>query len=67
MTNREKLNQMTDEELSSFFCDAMEEIAAIIGASVWSCDICPVGDLCRHRNGPKGFNAWLSQEAEEDA
>lgn len=65
MTNREKLNQMSDEALSHFFCRAMEDIEENAKDGDWCCDLCPVKNLCR--KGHTGFLTWLKQEAEEDA
>ena len=58
MTNREKLNAMSTEELASFFCDRVEDIHEI--ANVDSCNICPVRKLCK--KGNNGFRAWLEKE-----
>lgn len=65
MKNREKLNQMTDEELGHFFCRAMEDIADKTTDKDWCCDICPARSLCS--KGHTGFVTWLAQEAKEDA
>ena len=51
MTTREKLRQMSDEELGRFLC------------SLSTCGICPLGGLCE--SGRNGFIAWLNEEAEE--
>ena len=60
MTNRDRLNQMTNEELSELFCDKLEQIVA--EADIDVCDICPVRKLCK--KGHNGFLAWLGKEAE---
>ena len=60
MTNREKLNSMTNEELASFFCDAMEDIAD--KADIDVCDICPVRKLCK--KGQTGFLVWLNSDTD---
>lgn len=60
MTNRDKLNQMTNEELSELFCYTLEQAAEQENADV--CDICPVRSLCK--KGHNGFLAWLNKEAE---
>lgn len=61
MTNRDKLNSMTDEELSELFCKTMEDIADKTKEDDWCCDICPVGNICKSKNN--GFLAWLRKEA----
>ena len=61
MTNFEKLKSMTDEELSSFFCAKMEDIAYKIDVDV--CDICPVRKLCK--KGQTGFLIWLNSDTDK--
>ena len=51
MTNREKLRQMSDEELGKFLC------------SLSICGFCPLDELCE--SGRKGFIAWLNEEADD--
>lgn len=60
MTNRDRLNQMTNEELSELFCNTLEQ--AVEKADVDVCDICPVKELCK--KGYNGFLACLNKEAE---
>ena len=62
MTNREKLNDMTDRQLVDLFCSAMEKIADKTKGKDWCCDICPVSNLCKGKNN--GFLKWLEKEAE---
>lgn len=62
MTNRDKLNSMTDEELSDFFCKAMEDIADKTKDNDWCCDLCPVTHICK--KGHNGFLAWLKSDAD---
>ena len=50
MTNREKLNAMTDRQLVDLFCSAMEKIADKTNGKDWCCDICPVSNLCKGKN-----------------
>ena len=52
MTNREKLRQMSDEELGKWLCDNRD------------CGYCLVSDYCRI--GETGFIKWLKAEAEDD-
>ena len=58
MTNREKLNAMSNEELASFFCDRIEDIHEM--ANEDACKFCPVKKYCYR--GHNGFIAWLEQE-----
>lgn len=62
MTNREKLNAMSDQALAVFFCETMEQIAKKTKEDDWCCDICPVSKLCQKKKN--GFLAWLRKEAE---
>ena len=64
MTNRDKLNSMTNEELSELFCKAMEDIAEKTEDGDWCCDLCPVTNICKAKYN--GFLAWLEKEAEND-
>lgn len=61
MTNRERLNAMTDEELSDAFCDAMESVCT--EADIDMCYICPFTKVCK--KGNNGFLHWLKAEAKE--
>ena len=62
MNNRDKLNSMTNEELSELFCKTMEEIAEKTEDGDWCCDLCPVTNICKAKNN--GFLAWLEKEEE---
>lgn len=53
MTNREKLNAMTNEELSKFLCGLM---------NADDCDTCPAQEYCKI--GRNGFLAWLKADTE---
>jgi hypothetical protein len=64
MTNREKLNSMSDKDLAGFFCEAMEKIAEKVDSDHDDmCTICPVRKMCR--KGSNGFLNWLQADAEE--
>ena len=63
MTNRDKLNSMTNEELSELFCRTMEKIQDKTKDDDWCCDICPFGNKCKAKDN--GFLAWLEKEVEE--
>jgi hypothetical protein len=54
MTNREKLAQMTNEELAEFICRQHT-----------FCVNCIAQDICGWNNG-NGARIWLESEAEED-
>ena len=55
MTNREKLAQMSNEELAGFICDRTE------------CGSCEGLEMCESGNGHgNGMRSWLESEAEED-
>jgi hypothetical protein len=59
MTNRDRFNSMSNDELGHFFCQAME----IIGDNTENglcCSICPVEHLCK--KGKNGFITWLENE-----
>ena len=62
MTNRDKINSMTDKELGVFFCKTMEDIADKTKDDDWCCDICPASKLCKKKRN--GFLDWLEKEAE---
>jgi hypothetical protein len=62
VTNREKLFSMTDEELSDFLCETMENIQNKTKEDDWCCDICPASKYCK--KGKNGFLAWLRKRAE---
>lgn len=64
MTNRDKLNSMTNQELSELFCKTMEDIQEKTKEDDWCCDICPVTKICKAKHN--GFLAWLEKEAEEE-
>ena len=53
MTNREKLNAMTNEELSKFLCGLM---------NADDCDTCPAQEYCKL--GRNGFFDWLKADTE---
>ena len=54
MTNREKLAQMSNEELGEFICRQHT-----------FCVNCIAQDICR-TNNVNGARVWLEDEAEED-
>lgn len=63
MTNREKLNSMTDKELShEVLCYIVELVAGALDHDD-ACKYCPVTKICRQ--GKSGFISWLEQKAEE--
>ena len=64
MKNREKLNQMTDEELAAKVCDFINAVADKADIDDM-CDICPFNKLCSL--GHTGVSVWLGQEARENA
>lgn len=64
MTNREKLNAMTDEELQNFFCDKIEWLHEHSEVDYDMCEPCPFKKYCRYKHN--GFLHWLEMEAEED-
>lgn len=64
MKNREKLNQMSDEELAEKVCDFINAVAEKADIDDM-CDICPFNKLCSH--GHPGVAVWLGQEAEDNA
>lgn len=55
MTNREWINQMTDEELADWLC-----------SQNMNCDTCTKRKLCSWFR-QDGFLKWLKQEAEEES
>lgn len=63
MTNRDRINAMSNEELADLFCRTMEDIADKTKEKDWCCDICPVFKICKARHN--GFLAWLEQNASE--
>ena len=64
MNNREKLNQMSDEEIADMLCTFVNDVAARADIDDM-CDLCPVNKLCKH--GCAGFITWLKQEAQYNA
>ena len=62
MTNREKINQMSNGDLAGLFCEAMEKISEKVDIDM--CEFCPVRDMCF--KGSNGFLRWLDMEAAED-
>ena len=65
MTNREKLNFMSDKEIAEKLCYLVELVADAAGHDAEGCNFCPVRKLCRY--GKAGFISWLEQEENEDA
>lgn len=63
MTNREKLNSMTNEEIAEKLCYLVELVADAAGHDAAGCLYCPVSKLCRY--GKPGFIEYLEKEAEE--
>lgn len=60
MTNRERLEKMTDEELAVEICNWFER----------SCESCPAykSNMCKFGGGyGNGLLKWLKAEAEEEA
>lgn len=65
MTNRERMNAMSDDELAGYFCESMASMLHIVDdESIDECGICPVRKLCY--KGHNGFLAWLTAEVEEE-
>lgn len=60
MTNREKLQHMTDRELADFLCGIVEDM--VDKTDIDTCDICPVRNLCG--KGHNGFIDWFNKEVE---
>ena len=65
MSNREKLNSMSDKEIAEKLCYLVELVADATGHDGEGCDFCPVKKLCRY--GKAGFISWLEQEETKDA
>ena len=64
MTNREKLNAMTNEELSDLFCKMMEKIAEnSVEVDDWCCNLCPFTKKCEW--GHPAILAYLNEEADD--
>ena len=61
MKNGEILRDLSNEQLGSFLCKALEQ--ALEHTEVFCCDVCPVAEHCRPRGN--GFEAWLNKENEE--
>ncbi len=60
MTNRDKLQNMTDRELADFICYTIEDM--VCKTSIDTCEICPVKNLCK--KGHNGFIDWFNKEAD---
>lgn len=69
MTNREKINRMSNDELAFMLCDLMDNIgneAEEYGydneddIASTSCQLCPMREYCK--KGKNGFSAWLDME-----
>ena len=58
MTNREKINNMSNQEIAEILCNAHD----------FGCSSCPAYNLCEF-NGitANGFIKWLESEAEEES
>lgn len=58
MTNRERLRQMTDEELAVEICDQFPD----------NCEGCPADteDMCTFGKRANGLITWLKAEAEAE-
>lgn len=54
MTNQEKMQRMSREELARFLC------VMIMG--IWGCDSCPYSEHCSMSHN--GAYIWLGKEAE---
>ncbi|MEE0969197.1 MAG: hypothetical protein U0M06_07515 [Clostridia bacterium] len=71
MNNREKLNQMSDDDISYLLCSLVSEVIGNVEEKSEHhyipepCEVCPMGNLCD--KGKNGFTVWLNQEAKEDA
>ena len=63
MTNREKLRNMSDEELGKLLCDYVSTVTYEANLT-YTCEICPARTCCSHGN--TGFIVWLKEEAEEE-
>ncbi len=63
MNNREKLNSMSDKELShEVLCYIVELVAGALDHDN-ACKYCPVTKICR--KGKNGFISWLEQDTED--
>lgn len=63
MKNGDRLRNMTDEQLASFFCDAVATIGEKLGIGYY-CMFCPMEALCSP--GHTGFLEWLNKESEDN-
>ena len=59
MTNREKLNAMTDKELSDTLCELVEKVAEKV--DIFQCRICPAERYCQQ--GRTGFLKLLGEDS----
>lgn len=59
MTNYERIQSMSSEELGRYFCEAMEIVADNTENS-FCCSICPMEKMCQ--KGKNGFITWLNSE-----
>lgn len=59
MTNRERLNSLTDEEIAKSLCYLVQEVTERMDYD-YPCTYCPVKDICSRDNN--GFKVWLNQE-----
>ena len=60
MRTREVINSMTNEELSTLFCEIVESAAYKVNANS-VCDLCPVSQMCE--KGKNGFRTLLESES----
>lgn len=62
MKNREKINSMTDKELSKQLCFLVETIA-LKADEDYACKLCPVEKMCK--KGANGFQKYLAMETKQ--
>ena len=62
MKNGDRLRHMTDEQLSSLFCDAVATIGEKLDVDNY-CKFCPATDYCK--KGQNGFLELLNKESED--
>lgn len=74
MTNREKLNQMSDEDIGYRLCSLISNVIANVEKKCTAhrshyvpeaCDVCPMASRCGV--GKNGFTVWLNEEAQDNA
>ena len=63
MTNRERLNSLTDEEIAKSLCYLVQEVLERVDIMA-CCKFCPVRAICSQEEN--GFKVWLNQEETKD-